>query len=240
MLFRKAILMIHGFAGGVYDGEVLDHYLELNPLFDVYTFTLPGHESGSKIKTKYTDWIDKSEEEIQFLINNGYKTIYVIGHSMGGVIASYLATKYREIKKLVLLAPAFKYFYQKDDSLIDVLKKGNVLLKDYGYEKVVSRFTKSSINSVKEFMKLVKELYHIPSKINIPTLIIQGLDDRIVPIESSQYVYTNIKGKKWLVYVESTNHDIFCSKNKDKVCLVIEEFLKRNIYKNRIIKINDD
>ena len=28
-------------------------------------------------------------------------TIYVIGHSMGGVIACFLATKYKEIKKSV-------------------------------------------------------------------------------------------------------------------------------------------
>lgn len=239
MLFRKAILMIHGFAGGVYDYEVLDHYLELNPLFDVYSFTLPGHGVSTKIKSKYTEWILKSEEEIDYLINNGYRTIYVIGHSMGGVIATYLATKYKEIKKLVLVAPAFKYFYQKDDSLLDILKKGNVLLKDYGYETVVSRFTKTSINSVKEFMSLVKNYYDTPKYIHIPTLIIQGLDDKIVPIESSKYVYNNLKGKKWLVYVKDTNHDVFKSRCVDEINRLIEEFLKRNIIKDRVFTIGN-
>ena len=28
-LFRKAVLIIHGFAGGVYDQEILNHELEL-------------------------------------------------------------------------------------------------------------------------------------------------------------------------------------------------------------------
>ena len=30
MIFRKAILIIHGFAGGTYDEENLANYLELN------------------------------------------------------------------------------------------------------------------------------------------------------------------------------------------------------------------
>ena len=43
MLLKKAVLIIHGFAGGTYDEEYLANYLELKG-FDVYTFTLPGHD----------------------------------------------------------------------------------------------------------------------------------------------------------------------------------------------------
>ena len=44
MLFRKAILLIHGFAGGNYDYDTLGNDLQLYYDFDVYTFTLPGHD----------------------------------------------------------------------------------------------------------------------------------------------------------------------------------------------------
>ena len=94
-LFRKAILVIHGFAGGVYDQEYLTHRLELISNYDVYTFTLPGHDGDFKHKITYKDWIKKVDHEMEFLINNGYSTIYVIGHSMGGVLASYAASKYK-------------------------------------------------------------------------------------------------------------------------------------------------
>ena len=40
-----------------------------------------------------------SEMQIEKIIKHGYKEIYVIGHSMGGVIAAYLASKYKEVKK---------------------------------------------------------------------------------------------------------------------------------------------
>ena len=95
--------IIHGFAGGTYDLEDLANYLELSSFFDVYQFTLPGHEKNLS-KVKYEDWIKASEEKVEMLINRGYKNIYLIGHSMGGVIATYLATKYRNVKNKLLLA----------------------------------------------------------------------------------------------------------------------------------------
>ena len=41
MMLRKAILVIHGFGGGVYDEEYLTNRLELIKNYDVYTFTQP-------------------------------------------------------------------------------------------------------------------------------------------------------------------------------------------------------
>ena len=72
-------------------------------------------------KVTRNDWINKAEEEIEKIINNGYREIYIIGHSMGGVIASYLASKYKEVTKLVLAAPAFHYLAFNGDK-VDVAK----------------------------------------------------------------------------------------------------------------------
>ena len=113
MIFRRAILIVHGFAGGTYDQEGLANYLELNRNFDVYQYTLPGHQKNLS-EVKSNEWIKSSEDMIEWLISNGYRKIYLIGHSMGGVIATYLASKYKEVKKLVLAAPAFHYLEVKD------------------------------------------------------------------------------------------------------------------------------
>ena len=96
MNFRKAILLIHGFAGGSYDYGDFGNDLQLYRNFDVYTFTLPGHDKPKINKVTKEDWINAAENQIEKIINNGYKKIYVIGHSMGGIIASHLASKYKE------------------------------------------------------------------------------------------------------------------------------------------------
>ena len=36
---------------------------------------------------------------------------------MGGVIATYLASKYKEVTKLILAAPAFEFFKFKDNKI---------------------------------------------------------------------------------------------------------------------------
>lgn len=231
MLFRKAVLIVHGFAGGTYDEEELANYLELNRSFDVYQFTLPGHEKNLS-KVKYQEWITASEKQIEWLIENGYKNIYLIGHSMGGVIASYLAVKYKEVKKLVLAAPAFQYLKVVKDQLnvTKSLKETPKIIKTYGGDEIISRLFKLNVSTVKEFMDLTKAYYDYPKNIKCPILIIQGRCDNLVPISSSKYVYDKVKSKtKKIVYVSSLTHDVFRGERKLEIYNIVQEFLKYNI-----------
>lgn len=228
MLFRKAILIIHGFGGGTYDEEYLTNRIQLIRNYDVYTFTLPGHD-GIKSNMTEEKWINKTEEMIQFLINNNYKTIYVIGHSMGGVLAARLASKYKEIKKLVLLAAAFRYLEFKDNE-IDVVKsltKVPTLAKEYK-DEFISRLQKMPIPAIKEFMNTIKNNQEILKNINMPTLIIQGLDDKLVPPETAEYIYNEIPSvKKEILKEDGVNHDIFRSNKKETIINEIIRFLKK-------------
>lgn len=228
-MFRKAILIIHGFAGGTYDQEYLANFLELERKFDVYTFTLPGHDEID-YNIKKEDWIKATENHIEMLISNNYKNIYVIGHSMGGVLATHVANKYKEVKKLVLLAPAFKYLALDEDgnfSLIEGIKKSPGIIKTYSKEAVISRVLKIPVKAVIEFVKLVKEYEKIPEQITVPTLIIQGLNDDVVPVESAKYVYNLIKNNhKKILFYDNTNHDIFNSEKRKEIVFEIKKFLK--------------
>ena len=201
MFFRQAVLIVHGFAGGTYDEENLANYLELNRNFDVFQFTLKGHERNFS-KVKYQEWIKSSEDMMDWLISKGYKKIYLIGHSMGGVIATYLSTKYKEVKKLVLAAPAFQYLDVIDDNL-----------------------------NVKEFMTLVKEYYHYPKNVTCDTLILQGDNDNLVPLTSSKYVYDNVKGKKTLIYLKGITHDVFRNEREEEIFKLVEHYLKYGLSK---------
>lgn len=227
MRFRKAVLIVHGFAGGMYDEEEFVNYLKLNTKYDIYQFTLPGHR-GRMRQVKYQEWIDRSEEMINMLINNGYNKIYLIGHSMGGVIATYLAGKYPQVKKLVLAAPAFHFLEVKGDevSVADSIKLAPKILKAYGVSDVVDRFIKSGIGSAKEFMTLVKTYYGSPREVTCPVLLIQGKSDDIVPITSSKYVYDNLGSNfKRLQFFDEVNHDVFRKKHKEEIFKLVKEFL---------------
>ena len=228
-LFRKAILVIHGFAGGVYDQEYLTHRLELVSNYDVFTFTLPGHDGDFKHKITYKDWIKKVDSEMQFLINNGYKTIYVIGHSMGGVLASYAASKYKEVKKLVLVAPAFRIsgYEQEKININTALTATPKIFEEYGAKLVANRLLKLPANCYLEFFKIVKELQDTPKNIKIPTLIFRGNKDFIVPQEAVEHVYNEIQNRhKKIVLLYKTTHDVFREKLKEEATDLIKSFFK--------------
>lgn len=227
-MFRKAVLIIHGFAGGTYDEEQLANYLELNRDFDVFQFTLPGHDKNLS-KVEHQEWVTESANQVEWLIKNGYSKIYLIGHSMGGVIATYLACRYKQVKKLVLAAPAFHYLNViKDDLNIgESLKVAPKIIKDYGSDEIIARILKLNVSVLKEFMDLVKDYYDYPKELTCKLLILQGKSDNLVPVSSSEYVFENAKTKdKKLILLDDVTHEIFRSEKKEDIFKTLEKFLK--------------
>ena len=235
MIRKKAILFIHGFAGGIYDYGNLINDLELTGEFDVFSYTLPKHNKLVINNVTNKDWIRESEYQIEKLINNNYKEIFVIGYSMGGVIATHLASKYKEIKKLVLGAPAFKFFKFRNNKInfIYSIKLIPNVLKNYTIREILAKYFKVPLHTVKEFSYLVNEYYDDVKNVYCPTLILHGSDDITVPIESINYVYNNIGSNSVkMVQVENVNHSIFCNDRYDDIKLIIIDYLKER--KNNI------
>ena len=78
----------------------MPNLLEVKRNFDVYTFTLPAHEKHVVKDVKYEEWIKAADNQIKFLLEHNYKEIYLMGHSMGGVIATHLASIYPQVKNI--------------------------------------------------------------------------------------------------------------------------------------------
>ena len=236
--------MIHGFVGGNYDFGCLHNELQLYKQFDVFTFTLPAHDKFIVNDVKYKEWIDESIRQLEFLISNGYKEIYLIGHSMGGVIAAYLASQYKEVKKIVLAAPAFRYFHFKDGKLdIKSLNKAfkNIpgIFREMNGEQVISKILKTPISTTLEFTKLVNHCQNCVNYITCDTLTIHGMNDTIVTSDATEHVYNSIKSKtNILINVKDLNHDCFISKRSKEVNEIIKEFLiKKQKNKKETIEI---
>ena len=78
----------------------------------------------------------------------------------------------------------------------------------------------------KIFLELGKGQEEDVKKIDIPTLILYGSDDEIVPIDSVNYVYDNIKSKSvTLIELEKLNHDLFINNRYEEVKKIIINFL---------------
>lgn len=225
-------LCIHGFTGGPYEVEPLAAYLQETTDWTIEAPTLPGHGETLQLKgITYDQWFHAAEEALQKL-RTVCDTICVIGFSMGGVIAAYLATKY-PIAKLVLLSPAF-YYVNPPQLLKDIrlmIRDGfrrqlheNPLFVRYKEKLIATPWTAAF-----EFRKLVNEVRPRLPSVQVPVLIAQGEEDGIVPPKSAQYVYETIGSKeKQLLFLPSSRHHVCHGPDRQTLFLHIEAFLKEN------------
>ena len=224
--FRKAVLIIHGFSGSLSDNEYLMNQLELNSQFDVYAWTLPAHEKNILNKVKYEDWVESVENQINYLIKHGYHKIYIIGHSMGGLLAGYLASKYPEIKKVVFLSAAYDYFssdqYKEDFKNLSTLRDDEASYKNF-FHKII----KVPITTIIQFRKLVSEYRPYINDVKQESLVIYGDKDDVVPYKTIEYIKENIKSQK-VTYttVKDGRHVLVRGKKKQEVIDYIECFLR--------------
>ena len=105
-------LCIHGFTGAPDEIEPLVHFLNGHTDWKLVVPTLPGHGEMLELKgVQYGQWISHAEKELEKLLQTCEK-VYVVGFSMGGMIASYLAVHF-PVEKLVLLSAAAYYVNPK-------------------------------------------------------------------------------------------------------------------------------
>ncbi len=227
MITRKAILIIHGIAGGTYDEENLARYLQLTRNFDIFYFTLPGHDVKDISKTNKDEWTASTREHIEYLIKHKYRTIYLIGHSMGGVIAAFMATQYKQVKKVVLVAPCYEYCGKESGSVLNTLFKAPEIVQAYGVEEFLTRINKLPFTAVNEFKALVEKLHDSYKNVKVPIMIVHGTLDQMVPIDSTKVIFNELTVKKKYLEVEGYYHDVFKGEKVELIGKEIKDFLKK-------------
>jgi carboxylesterase len=212
-------LCIHGFTGAPNEVNPLADYLKKETDWMIRVPTLPGHGDTLQLKgINYKQWLQHAEEELKWLLEK-CEIVYIIGFSMGGLIASYLATLY-PVNKLVLLSAAAYYINVKQlaKDIKDIVK--DTVKGDLGTNELFLRYKKkitaTPIGATVQFRKLVSKVRKILPEVKIPTFIAQGENDGIVPMKSAQYLYDSIGASiKEVLYIPNSKHHIcHCDQNE--------------------------
>ncbi|MBM7649404.1 esterase/lipase [Bacillus ectoiniformans] len=205
-------LCIHGFTGAPYEVEPLVAYLKDKTDWKVVAPTLPGHGDKLALKgVRHQQWLDHAEEELKLLLEE-CEQVYVVGFSMGGLIAIYLSEKY-PVDKLVLLSAAAKYLnpVQMLADIWECLKdvKNGQLQNNELYLRYKEKVIVTPVSATWQFRKVVISTRPLLKKVNVPTLIAQGLSDGMVPPKSAEYIYQQIGSEhKEIYYSPAAKHHI--------------------------------
>lgn len=203
---KPIIITIHGFGRQVsHEFDPFAKYMKQKKYevvqFDMYSPYNP-NDDNPKV------WISKAERVL-----NQYKDreIILLGFSMGGVIASYLATIYK-VKRLILVAPAFQYV---DLSIIT----SHVVKKITGKKEPTL-----SESQTKAFTTIINTYKDSISHVDCPVYIFQGTSDEIIPTDSSRYAYKQIPhNKKRLIFLQDAYHRMMYDGKMEKTIFVLLE-----------------
>ncbi|WP_409273149.1 alpha/beta hydrolase [Neobacillus sp. SCS-31] len=224
-------LCIHGFTGAPYEVEPLADYLKSrHPEWMFRIPTLPGHGETLSLKgIKFKEWIACAEKEYLELAER-CDEVYVIGFSMGGLIAGYLAANYK-VDRLVLLSAAAYYLNprQMAAELREMARDliNGTLEENELFSRYKRKITETPLSSALQFRKLVAFIRPQLSMIQAPTFIAQGEMDGLVPPKSAEFLYESIPAEqKKLAYIKESAHHICHCREKAALFSQVDDFLE--------------
>lgn len=238
---RGILVVVHGFA------EHLGRYEYLTKRLNDYDFGVYRFDNRGHGKTKgEKGHIDRFEE---FLLDtdiivemareeNSKVPIYMLGHSMGGLIVASYGVQYKDkLNGQILSGAATMKTPQVKGIKGSIFKTLNNIVPKFKIKNPISSFLCSDQSVVENYIKDplnlknatlnfyvefllngVEQLDKDMESYNYPCLILHGSEDKIIPKEASENFYNRIQShdKKLIIY-EGSYHEIMNEKSKDKV-----------------------
>lgn len=217
---RIGCLMLHGFMGSPVSSRELAQFLAQNGV-TVHCPLLPGHGNLPEKIIHYTlrDWISEVEEGLQKLQEHAHE-IFVLGHSMGAVLAAHLANNYDRVKGLILLSPMYEvpdkrikwvglirffspYFYPLKRKGIDHQPfigrvtdfDPTINVHDPALQDWLVKATRIPLPGVWQMIKAARMGRTLWPTLNVPCLILQGDKDTAVSPGNAHHIYNHLQIK---------------------------------------------
>lgn len=191
----KAVLLLHSFTSSTVDMKKLGRFLN-SKNFTCFAPLYEGHSQSAEhlILTSPRDWWESVERGYNFLKNEGYQSIAVIGVSLGGVFALNVGQKMNVNGIVTMSAP---YKRELDSLKKRVLNYALTYKQLEGKEKQqisheLDKLEASSFSSLVHFKEYIDLTMEGLLRIEKPICILYGELDEPLYKESANYIYINV------------------------------------------------
>jgi len=239
------VLIIHGFTATLDSVNAL-----IKPLAElgipVSIPLLAGHGAATPEALRgvtWGAWLADAEGALQKLSREAERVI-VIGHSMGALIALNLAVKYPgAVDSLALATPALKlasllapgrplHFAARPVSLL--VRKWNLKTEFAGprIQGCTPHYAWAPTDAIVSFFELIKNTVKVLGNVNVPVLILHNRRESTVLPESASSLYKSIataSSDKSIVWLERSEHQVFCDCEREKAVRTIIDFVSSRI-----------
>jgi lysophospholipase len=251
---KAHVLLLHGLCehSGRYR-HVMQHLAAQD--YNVYSYDHRGHGKSGGLSVhvrKFEDYLRDLDQVLHFFQSTAeILPWFVLGHSMGGLIACLYASRYRpELAGLILSGAAIKVNDEISPFLIRVSAVLGTLLPKLPTLRIdldsLSRdpSVKSSAladplhykggvraGQAAELIKASRWMETHLKEITSPLLILQGAEDRLVNPGSATLLHDqSSSGDKTLIIYKDAFHEILNETNKEDVLDDITSWLDKHVY----------
>jgi carboxylesterase len=243
---NTGILLIHGFEGSPFELKELGDYL-YSLGYSVSIPLLPGHGTtiDNLIKTDFNNWYFQVEKSY-FKIKQNCRQIYIIGLSLGGLLAIKMAENHKVDALITISAPVFfNRFYNGKWIMTDYrlffsgilslfIKKIHIARKNAEgicpWDGYADYLALNCVHSIKRNISRVRRNLY---KVSAPICIIHAKNDFTVPVENAYHIFEQVNSaekREFSFYIPndlSTNHVLTTlSFTKNRVFTYILQFIK--------------
>jgi len=177
-------------------------------------------------------WIQRAKDGLEPLIKDN-RRVWLVGFSMGGVIASHLASLY-PVERVVLLAPAFEYVTLQT---VKNVASGAVRAIIKKPKPTSSNYPVLPDSFAPVFRNVIASCRDSISQVSQPVLFLHGSEDEVIPVRSSQNAYLKVKHPhKLLLVIEGVLHRILDDEaHQTDILHIIDEF-----FNGKLIRFESD
>ena len=234
---KIGIYLIHGFSSTTYEMNILANHLK-NKKYHVVSNNLPGH--GTTVedcnKFKYNDWLNYSKQEFAKLCSTSNQ-VFIIGCSMGGVIALHLASIF-PVDGIIVggVVLKFKLYFQTNYlntllcHFLKIREKKMVISKNKHNKIHFYGYTSYPLIALNEFRKMNKKVIKELKKIKAPILILHSNADQVSIKDNVDIIKDNVESKSIdVLNVQLAHHNIFdTNKDTPEIFSAIDKFLAKH------------
>ncbi|MFD1040406.1 alpha/beta hydrolase [Virgibacillus byunsanensis] len=228
------VLISHGFTGttqSMFDvGKRIaeEGYTVLGP-------RLTGHGTHPEDmeRATYKNWIADVEAGLE-KVKESCSTIFVVGLSMGGTLALYLAENHPEITGIVPINAAtsmpelgknFNDLQAVDIRFVDGIGSD---IKMEGVEELA--YPQTPVKAMGEILSLMEIVRGNLKNITAPALIFSSIVDHVVPPENSTEIYNGISSEqKSFVQMENSYHVATLDNDKELIAEKCIQFIREQV-----------